>query len=84
MKTQYVYSHCPVCGCNNVHVHGIRLAEHYILPERVVCGGSNKIAPELRRDALLRGSPKFGGKGDKVLDFAQIGAAGTESACGIV
>ena len=78
--SKYTYSHCPVCGHNNIHVHGIRLAEHYILPERVVCAGSNKIAPELRRDALPCGSPKFGGR---VLDRDQTGAQGMELACGI-
>jgi hypothetical protein len=51
---------CHVHGCDNVHVHGMVLADHYILPERILCSGSGKTAPELRKHAVPNGqAPKL-------------------------
>lgn len=49
--SHYVYSRCPECGHNNVHVHNNRLAKHYDLALPAghrLCPGSGHKALEAK------------------------------------
>ena len=59
MSSNWIYSRCPNCGHNNVHVVGNRLAVHY--DGRVKCLGSGHIAEEARVLPLPASVPRVKG-----------------------